>query len=833
MKNTFLPILCMVIAVFCMQCRKDNITVEPPVINNFVDQTNVDFLIQVSDENQAAVEAATLTINESGISFQSDENGLILVKNQTVKGYGIPVTISKSGFMDQIAILRGNSNSNQLVKLKLLETQSVITLALGTSGNIAGGGTISLPSEIIDANNNPYSGDVVVESYYFNPDQNNFLQTAPAALLAVGDDNELRALASYGMYAINLKDQSGNDLQIANGATAQIEFPIANIHQGNTPSSIPLWSLNEFSGLWEQEGEAQLNGNKVIAEVSHFSFWNLDATFTPVDLCMTLTDINGQALSNAEYLISSSDQRFNYSFGTTDGEGMICRLLPQNEEFIIRLVDGFNIVSPPAGIAAQSASNDLGQITVDVAPRHYVGTAVDCQGAIITDATVQFLQGSSAKFVNTDDNGQFRIFSLLNDEVRVKLYDRTNTTLASDEIIVTPGSSNTEDLGNITVCTMNQGGATIIVDEDIDTDATWSTGNTYILTGIVSVKNNATLTIEPGVLVKGTSDNNGTAAALVITREGTIDAEGTASQPIIFTSALDNIEPGEIVSTNLNATDVALWAGVYILGSAPVSAVISPISVEFLPNDPMFEYGGNDPADGSGTFKYVSIRHTGSEIVQDEETNGLTLAGVGTGTSVEHIEIYAVQDDGIEVLGGTVNVNDILVWYAYDDGFDIDNGWAGTLDNFIYISSDKSSNVIEADGGDGTLNPNFTLTNGSCKGQEGSYIDYRRNAKCLIQNTYFFNFTETSIVELSNDAIAANWLDGSIDVAGLEFNTSHLSGGNNTIEKIFVDGGSDADEAFTTRPPNATIVNTPSVGANKVNFASWSLADNTGALNDF
>ncbi len=380
---------------------------------------------------------------------------------------------------------------------------------------------------------------------------------------------------------------------------------------------------------------------------------------------------------------------------------------------------------------------------------------------------------------------------------------------------------------------------------NITEDTTWETGNTYVLGGRISVVSGVTLTIEPGVIIKGEAGTGSNATALVIARGATLNAVGTASQPIIFTSITDEIEPGQIASPNLDPDLNGLWGGLIILGSAPISADAESVQIEGIPaSDQNGLYGGTNATDNSGTIQYVSIRHGGANIGEGNEINGLTLGGVGSGTTIDHIEIIANQDDGIECFGGTVNVNDIIVWNPGDDAYDMDQAYKGTIDNFILIAGSDTDHAMELDGPEGTATGSYTLKNGSLKGWNdggadgGEYADLRDGVTCTIQNCYFFNFSESSDFELDAGdedddlTISANYTAGSVVFSGLEFNTSHLSAGNLTIADIFSDKV-DGQDVFETNAPDASIVTTPTVGADKSVFSGWTWADVNGELSSF
>ena len=252
----------------------------------------------------------------------------------------------------------------------------------------------------------------------------------------------------------------------------------------------------------------------------------------------------------------------------------------------------------------------------------------------------------------------------------------------------------------------NDNNGNIVITDNISTNTTWTKDNVYQLGGRITVEDGATLTIEPGTVIKGEVGTGANATALLVARGGKLMAEGTANEPIIFTSVADEIVSGQTASPNLDPDQNGLWGGVIVLGRAPISASndngdVSEIQIEGIPtSDPNGLYGGNNPADNSGVLKYVSIRHGGANIGAGNEINGLSLGGVGTGTVVENIEVVANQDDGVEWFGGTVNVKNVFVWNVGDDGIDTDQAWSGELDNFLVVAC--VGHNFELDGPEGS-----------------------------------------------------------------------------------------------------------------------------------
>lgn len=361
----------------------------------------------------------------------------------------------------------------------------------------------------------------------------------------------------------------------------------------------------------------------------------------------------------------------------------------------------------------------------------------------------------------------------------------------------------------------------ILVDANITENTTWETGNTYVLGSRVTVLDGVTLTIEPGVVVKGQAGTGANATALLIARGGKIMAEGTASSPIVFTSLIDEIEPGEVESPNLDPTLNGLWGGLIVLGKAPISADAASIQIEGIPpSDPNGLYGGTVSDDNSGVIKYVSIRHGGANIGEGNEINGLTLGGVGSGTVIENIEIVSNQDDGIEWFGGSVSVKNAIVWNTGDDAIDTDQAWSGTLDNFIVIN--PGDEAFEIDGAEGTAVAAHTIKNGSVfAGNAEGLADLddkgpgnTENSFLTMTNIYFFGVT-----------LGQDFDDNPAELTLTSIEATLPLGDSLTVADFFKKG---TDAAVTVVAEGANTV-----GADVSKFSGWSWAAASGALADF
>jgi len=361
----------------------------------------------------------------------------------------------------------------------------------------------------------------------------------------------------------------------------------------------------------------------------------------------------------------------------------------------------------------------------------------------------------------------------------------------------------------------------------LSADETWSGDSIYVLNGRVIVPNGVTLTVEPGTIIKGKEGDGAIASTLIIAQGGMIDAQGTESAPIIMTSVLDNITVGQQAGTNLDETDAGLWGGLIVLGYAPISADAATALIEGLPaNEAYAVYGGTDAADNSGYIEYVSVRHGGTLIGDGNEINGITLAGVGSATVVNNIEVVANVDDGVEFFGGSVNASNIVVWAQGDDAYDIDQAYAGTIDNFVYVAGPNSDHGLEVDGPEGKTGSGFTASNGSLYGMSAEIADFRDSAMGNIQNIYITGFDDAGDWEIDETGGAHNYENGLLNFASIEIDMTNYTA-DKTLAQVFMDKSG----ALTAWDPStfATVVTAPTVGADESKLA-WTYTAMKGAF---
>lgn len=233
---------------------------------------------------------------------------------------------------------------------------------------------------------------------------------------------------------------------------------------------------------------------------------------------------------------------------------------------------------------------------------------------------------------------------------------------------------------------------------NITANTTWTKNNVYLLNGFVYVKAGATLTIEAGTVIRGDKSNKG---ALIIEKGAKLMAEGTASNPIVFTS---NQAAGSRAEGD--------WGGILMLGQAKTNVPGNNVLIEGGVNS---YYGGNIEDDNSGVLKYVRLEFPGVALEPGNEINGLTMGGVGSGTTIDYVQVSYSGDDSFEWFGGSVNAKHLIAYSGIDDDFDTDFGYRGmvqfavALRNPLMADVAGTSNSFESDN-DGTGSYNGPMT---------------------------------------------------------------------------------------------------------------------------
>lgn len=296
----------------------------------------------------------------------------------------------------------------------------------------------------------------------------------------------------------------------------------------------------------------------------------------------------------------------------------------------------------------------------------------------------------------------------------------------------------------------------------------WTADKTYVLEDVVYVESGVRLTIEPGTRVLGNAGS-----ALVVTRDATIYARGTAKAPIVFTSSK---QEGE--------RERGDWGGLVMLGNAPINR--SQAQIEGIDSrDTRGTFGGTDAGSNCGLLEYVRVEFAGYELSANNELNAVTLGGCGSGTVIRNLQVHRAQDDGVEVFGGNVDLKHVLISGAKDDAFDWDMGWQGRV-QFLIVQqhADVGDNAFEGDSNkkqpdvEPRSNPQFynvTLVSPSSNQRSQRAMTIRRGSGGQYKNMVISGFSSEAI-DIRDKETAALITSGELQFEGIAMSRIGLMG---------------------------------------------------------
>lgn len=396
-KIAFWALLCLVFVACRKDFDSDQLVVqnyEPPVI-----EINVEASIEgvILDETGAPVSDAVVRLG--GLSTVSDEEGLFVFRNVMMDRSGTYLQAEKDGYFHGSTRFFPKDQSKNYATITLMDRQIIGQLKASTGGSLIGPNNIELffpPNSIVDAYNQPYTSLFSVAARWLNPEAENLFEIMPGNLQGINtDDNEV-ALISFGMMAVELLDLWENPLQLGNNQKATLTFPLPETYRSQAADEIPLWYFNENSGLWEEEGQAFLQGDTYVGEVAHFSFWNCDVPYRFVQLSGTIlaNTPEGELIPIPNALVKVKTSELGCSYGNTDQDGYFSGAVPIGVplELVIKDDKNCNAIIHTMTIDALSADKDLGEIIVTLPQIEYIeitGSLLDCNNQPLTDGWIQ------------------------------------------------------------------------------------------------------------------------------------------------------------------------------------------------------------------------------------------------------------------------------------------------------------------------------------------------------------------------------------------------------------------------------------------------------------
>ena len=411
---------------------------------------------KVVDNNNNAVAGATVKAGSN--SATTDNRGLFRFNNIELDKYSAVITVEKTGFFKGYRVFSASANNTNFVKLKLIPKTLIGNIDAAAGGNVtlADNSRITLPASgvVVKSTNQSYSGSVKVYAAVIDPTSADIAQIVPGSFQGTDANNYRVTLQSFGMLAVELEGNSGEQLQIASGKTAKLRFTIPASLRSTAPAAIPLWSVNETTGLWKQEGNATKGGDYYEGDVSHFSFWNCDVSSQTVFLEMTIKTAEGPL---SHVLVKLTRPNGSSSYGYTDSSGHVGGQVPKNEALTLEILNTCNQAIYTQNVGPFTTNTNLGNITVTLPLINTLlitGSAVNCSNQPVTNGNVVvYFEGHLYSRPITNGNFSFSVTRCSNSASTIEVTAVDNVANQQNSSPWTgSASTGTVNTGTITAC---------------------------------------------------------------------------------------------------------------------------------------------------------------------------------------------------------------------------------------------------------------------------------------------------------------------------------------------------------------------------------------------
>jgi len=405
-------ILVLFAILLLISCRKDEINYEEDIIIVQQEQDDeVGLHGHITDVDGIAMSGVTVTTGDQ--ATVSDEYGYYRMEKVDVIGGTVPLTFIKDNYLIQFKKVTPIVEQDfTFVKSKLVSSTDTKNTFQSTEGGTLTGNQnhkVSFePNTIVHEDGSDYNGTVIFSSYFIDPTRPDLSEVMSGDLSAIDSNGDEVQLVSFGMLYGNLTSPDGAPLQIKEGSRATVELEIPAAIVDNAPEQIPLWSLDEISATWIEEGIALKEGNKYLAEVDHFSFWNCDAPFPIVEIRGCIVDQDGIPLSNTTILVTITDLGVT-RYCTTDRNGCFYGKMPRDQDLQIGVYNDCGQISNEA-FGPFTESTDVGVITFDISEFGYTlaGRLLDCDYSELYPGLIEITDNNSAvTLFPTSENGSF------------------------------------------------------------------------------------------------------------------------------------------------------------------------------------------------------------------------------------------------------------------------------------------------------------------------------------------------------------------------------------------------------------------------------------------
>lgn len=442
-------------------CSSDDETMGPDTSPNTEPQMVMDTPVNatlrglVFDENGDPIESAMVILgNQNSIT---DQFGYFAFPASTVNGSGTLFTVTASGYHKAFQIFNCKEGAELFLSVNMIPKTLSGTISSTSGGLITvnGGASVNLQANSIsDANGAPYSGQVDVYAHWLNPIDYQDLSRMPGDLRAVNENNELLQLATYGMMVVELESPTGQPLNLLDGRTAALEFPVPVSLTASAPATIDFWTLNETNGFWEPDGTATFSNNIYRAEVGHFSWFNCDIAFETVNLELCIVE-QGSPLGNTVVTLSINSSG-RCGFNRSNGNGIVLGVIPANEVLTIGIYDPIcdaEMYTQEIGPFTSDAKETI-QTNFNANPQIRIvnlnGTFSDCNGVPIVQGFLTSTLGTYHEIINGVINNES--FLTCGDQVSFTAFDLVALSSSVTQNYVIDTNPTSINLGDVTIC---------------------------------------------------------------------------------------------------------------------------------------------------------------------------------------------------------------------------------------------------------------------------------------------------------------------------------------------------------------------------------------------
>ena len=398
------------VATLSMQsCRKDSDIIDVTPTNPQTGlQVQGSVMGTVVDENGLAVVDAIVTYDN--ITETTDQYGVFQFNDQTFFSEGTYIKVEKEGYFMGSRKFYPVANTMSRVNVELMSMVEVASFASSAGEKVQFEGV-----EIAFGNNSimregggDYNGNVKVFARYLDPTLLSTLDRMPGDLTAMNANDERVILTTYGMIAVELRDDNGNELQIKDGNKAEITMPVPADVLDTAPQTIPLWHFDENLGTWVEEGEATLIDGAYVGEVSHFSFWNCDDPSIMIHLSGSIFN-RGVPVSGVLVKITNTNDNVTGS-GYTNGAGQFGGFVPKGEVLIIEIFDHCGVLLYTATVGPYEEDTVLDPINLTVTSMQAIvsGSVTSCEGTPSGATYVVIEQEEITNIVGLEDDNTFQ-----------------------------------------------------------------------------------------------------------------------------------------------------------------------------------------------------------------------------------------------------------------------------------------------------------------------------------------------------------------------------------------------------------------------------------------